>query len=69
VNPYATMQACMTACAGFTFDPAAPEYDTNNHNTLNCRQYHLQAAWSDTLGGSAFNHCPHLAVQSATCNK
>jgi hypothetical protein len=69
VNPYASMSDCATACAKWAFDANAPEYDSTNHNTLNCRQYQLQQAWADTAGGSAFDRCPNLAATSATCNQ
>jgi hypothetical protein len=68
-NPYNSISDCMTSCGGFKFDATAPEYDPANHNTLNCRQYALQRAFSDTAGGSALNECPHLAPTSATCNQ
>ena len=46
----------------------ASELDPQDHDTLNCRQYWLQQAWSDTAGGSALADCPNLAPQSATCH-
>jgi len=69
VNPYASMNDCLTACGKMKFDPAAPEFDATNHDTLNCRQYYVQLAWSDTIGGSALQGCPKAAAKSSGCNK
>jgi hypothetical protein len=62
--PYATPEACATGCAGFTLDSSGESVQgPTAGDTLNCREYHLQAAY----GSSAIVHCPHVAVTSATC--
>lgn len=62
--PYADAQACATGCAGFTFDNSGESVQgPAAGDTLNCREYHLQAAYFQ----SAVVHCPHVAVSSATC--
>jgi len=68
-NPYASMAECTTACDKMRFDPAAPEYDATNHDTLNCRQYYVQQAWADTAGGSALAGCPNVASKSTGCKQ
>jgi len=66
-NPFTSMNDCMRKCAAFTFDTKAPEFDSTNHNTLNCRQYQLQQALTDSAGGAAFDDCPYLGVDSGAC--
>ena len=75
-QPFASVAECMTACATapYTFSTTNAELilgdnangppDTDN---LNCRQYHLMAAYNALDAGSAATHCPHLKVNSATC--
>lgn len=60
--PYADMNACMTACAGYATTPPYDATQTGG-NSLACRLYHATAA--STLPGT---HCPHTASTSATCN-
>jgi hypothetical protein len=57
---YASMDACMTACAGYR----AGMYNTmaTSGNTLACRMYHLTVAATDPAG-----HCGHIGVDSPTC--
>jgi hypothetical protein len=69
MNPFTNMNDCLTACQGFKLDPNAPELQSTAtpSNTLNCRQYVLQQAWSDIPGGSAVAHCPALGTTSTEC--
>lgn len=60
--PYASMGACMTACAGFATTPPYSAAVTGG-DSFACRLYHATAA-SVTPG----LHCPHTAATSATCN-
>jgi hypothetical protein len=65
-KPFESEQDCLAKCATFTLDPTKNELTTAG-DTLNCRQYHLSAAYRDPAladGGvtaSANTHCPHLA--------
>ncbi len=68
-NPYTSMNDCLTSCGKMRFDPTAPELDETNHDTLNCRQYYVQQAWSDAVGGSALTACPKVAAKSSGCNQ
>lgn len=75
-QPFADEAACLAACgtAPYTWvggmaeliqgDSTNAPPDTNN---LNCRQYHLMAAYNALDAGSAVTHCPHLKVNSAVC--
>ncbi len=64
--PFASEAACKTACAAWPYSPDSDTTDTNK-NTLNCRMYHLEAAYG---GGSAYTtHCPHTAANSTACNQ
>jgi hypothetical protein len=59
---------CPCACAAYTYllGGDAGDLSFESGNTLNCRLYHLQAAYgSDMLGKF---HCPHTGQQSATCH-
>jgi len=59
---YSNLSNCLGACgAAFKFDPAQAELTTAG-NTLNCRQYHLMATFSD-----AAVHCPHIKPTSTAC--
>jgi hypothetical protein len=62
---YASMSACMTACANFTYTAGEAITADTNKNTLNCRVYHLQLA--STSSANATTHCPHTAQTSAVC--
>jgi hypothetical protein len=37
-------------------------------NTLNCRLYHLESAYTPGDSNAVKQHCPHTAADSATCN-
>jgi hypothetical protein len=79
--PYDSNSDCLTACAGYPYwvtatdagpppDAGCPDPggDTSCDltNSLNCRVYHLDAAYS---GPNAWmTHCPHTALNSAVCN-
>jgi hypothetical protein len=68
---------CRTACAGFPYliagdagDASGPVGDIvfASGDTLNCRLYHLESAYEVGNPQAPITHCPHTAVQSATCN-
>jgi len=58
--PYASMSACMTACAGYATTP--PYVAAATGNNLACRLYHATAA-----SALPATHCAHTAMTSATC--
>jgi hypothetical protein len=59
--PYASMGACLTACAGFATTPPYSAATTSG-NSLACRLYHATAAsTTPTL------HCPHTAAAGGPC--
>jgi len=62
-TPYATQQACETACGGLTYTQSAGDVATISGNTMNCRIYHLEAAYQNG-GASKTTHCPHTGVPS-----
>lgn len=63
---YAGDDDCNAACAGYPpFTPNTRITDDENQNTLNCRLYHLQAAYVDDPARTT--HCPHTRLKSATC--
>jgi hypothetical protein len=66
--PFPTLADCTAKCNSgpFQFDTTKLEL-LNNGNDLNCRQYHLEAAYENPPGTAA-THCPHLKTASATCN-
>jgi hypothetical protein len=69
--PYSSESACETACPNFTYDEATNDGDLaeESGNTLNCRIYHLESAYDTQDNPDATStHCPHTAVNSATCN-
>lgn len=59
-DAYASLDACNTACAGFT----EGDYSTaaTGGDTLACRLYHLTVAATDPTG-----HCGHVGADSPTC--
>jgi hypothetical protein len=70
--PFASPQACLSACAGgadggggFPYLTTGPDL-LDNTDTLNCRLWHLENAYGSTTNG-AF-HCPHTQVMSSMCN-
>ncbi len=58
---------CQGSCAAFPYVAGADAGDLtfDNGDTLNCRLWHLEAAFAP--GAAAF-HCPHTAVVSDKCN-
>lgn len=71
-KPFANEADCMTACAAFEFAADQNEL-TKSGDTLNCRQFHLIAAYNDPPlpdGGpanSAVASCPNLGAASPAC--
>ena len=64
--PYTGQPDCRLECATYAFDADAGDIQQQQGDTLNCRTYHIEAAYQ---GGSAINvHCPHTGKVSATCN-
>ena len=59
--PYASLGACMTACANF---PAAPPYEASQTggDTFACRLYHATVASTTPM-----THCAHVVPVSPTC--
>jgi hypothetical protein len=62
--PYPDFSTCRDACSKFTVDLEAGDLGLQIGDTFNCRNYHLQNAFSI----SAEVHCPHTGVVSETCN-
>jgi hypothetical protein len=54
---FASLSDCTTACATFGFNASAPEtpFGPTSGDTLNCREYHLQAAYANPAV-----HCAHI---------
>jgi len=68
--PFSSESACRTACAAFPYLQQGGAGDltlTMDSNTLNCRIYHLEAAYDPTNTAAAGTHCPHTAAVSAPC--
>jgi hypothetical protein len=64
-SAFATMDACKTACKGFTKD-ASDFNDTDTaKNDYGCRAYHLTAASASSA--AATTHCPHIVAASPVC--
>jgi hypothetical protein len=61
---------CVTACQGFPYlvGPNTGDLMFLSGDTLNCRIYHLEAAFDQTIPHATTTHCPHLGVDSPTCN-
>ena len=61
---------CRQACDGvFRYDTSPDASDIpQSGNTLNCRVYHLEAAYDPSNPSALTTHCPHTATVSATCN-
>jgi hypothetical protein len=67
-QPFPDEPACLTACANAPYTLSLSDNELLlAGNNLNCRQYHLMAAYSNIDAGTAVLHCPHLGVVSATC--
>ncbi|MGH7295679.1 MAG: hypothetical protein ACRELB_12125 [Polyangiaceae bacterium] len=57
---------CLSACATYPYLTAdAGDTTTESGNTLNCRLWHLETAYTSDPYGKI--HCPHTAQQSSTC--
>jgi hypothetical protein len=76
--PYASLDMCKTACAGFVkiddadgganfVDGGYSAAGPTGGNTLDCREYHLGAALHGHGATDQQFHCPHVAATSATC--
>ena len=63
-------QGCHNECAKFLYlqSDAGDLTLTEKSDTLNCRVYHLEAAYDPTNPTAATTHCPHTATISATCS-
>ena len=64
---YPSGAECRTACAGLKYVERSQSsfFSVAAENTLNCRDYHLQAAFKNDV--AAGTHCDHTAVNSSTC--
>jgi hypothetical protein len=60
---YPDQQTCETACAGLTYTQSAGDIATISGNTMNCRIYHIEAAYQNG-GALKTTHCPHTGVPS-----
>jgi len=60
---------CRAACdANFKYNTVdAGDIVPNTGNSLNCRIYHLESAYQPSNPSAKLTHCPHTAVNSATC--
>jgi hypothetical protein len=73
--PYTSAVACETACdmgadAGYAYLTGGDAGDISfeSGNTLNCRIYHLEAAYEPANQPAAMTtHCPHTEQVSAVC--
>jgi hypothetical protein len=65
--PFKDLADCTNGCNKdpYKFDQTKPEL-LGNGDDLNCRQYHLEAAYENPPG-TALTHCPHLKNKSDTC--
>jgi hypothetical protein len=67
---------CKTKCEAFPYLISADSTDAGpvgdilflSGDTLNCRIYHLESAYNPADPNAIALHCPHTAVDSATCN-
>lgn len=65
--PFTSQSDCVTKCGLMTFNPAATNGEIDQTKlTLNCVQYHLQAAYQNT-GAALDLHCTHLTIASGPC--
>lgn len=63
---YSSPGACETDCTqGFPYLLDAGDTTLESTDTLNCRLWHLETAFTNPSDGEY--HCPHTAVVSATC--
>jgi hypothetical protein len=68
--PMPTESNCKAACPSFPYLQQGTVGDltlTQDSDTLNCRIYHLEAAYDPTNSAAASTHCPHTAAVSAPC--
>jgi hypothetical protein len=68
-NPaaYSGDSQCETECAAYPYlEVDAGDTTTEMGNTLNCRLWHLETAYTSPLYG--MTHCPHTGQVSMTCN-
>lgn len=66
---YADEAACETACLAMPYAKSSGDVAQTgapNADTLNCRIYHLEAAYANDAGLSSL-HCPHTATPSTIC--
>jgi hypothetical protein len=69
-----TVTDCRTECMSFAYITAAPDggYIGDlaylSMDNLNCRLYHLESAYDNTIIHPITTHCPHTATISSTCN-
>jgi len=60
------LSACLSACQGYPYLTGdAGDTTTESGNTLNCRLWHLETAYTSQQFGVF--HCPHTAQLSSTC--
>lgn len=67
IAAYASPSECLTECNKLPFEKLSQSayFVVSEKNNLNCRDYHLQAAYrSDS---AALTHCSHTSVNSTTC--
>jgi hypothetical protein len=62
---FALTAECVTACSTWPFDPTLAVQADEDKNSLNCRNYHLQAAFAAPNQDAI--HCPHTKAVSDTC--
>jgi hypothetical protein len=68
---YADEPTCEKICNGeagtpaYAYTPHTRVSSDENQNTLNCRVYHLEAAYVDDE--ARVTHCPHTQLTSITC--
>jgi hypothetical protein len=64
--PYTNETDCTTACAAYAYTAMTRVSADENQDTLNCRLYHLEAAYVDDQARGT--HCPHTKQVSLTCS-
>lgn len=67
IAAYASPSECLTECNKLPFEQLQQSayFVVSEKNNLNCRDYHLQAAYRND--SSAITHCSHTSVNSTTC--
>jgi hypothetical protein len=67
VQTYPSGAECLSECATLPYVMQdKSNFVMSDGNTLNCRDYHLQAAYKNEI--AAKTHCAHTAIDSSTCN-